>query len=91
MMKDNYIVAIEVIAGLYGNGTERREKLQKLGYNYTEVQSIVNTLVKDGMTGTEAAARLKNSAPATVQNEKTYLEIDFDTAKYNGIKVNIIV
>lgn len=90
-MKDNYIVAIEVIAGLYGNGTERREKLQQLGYNYTEVQSIVNTLVKDGMTGTEAAARLKNSSATPVQDEKTYLEIDFDTAKYNGIKVNIIV
>lgn len=90
-MKDNYTVAIEVIAGLYGNGIERREKLQQLGYNYSEVQSIVNTLVKDGMTGTEAAARLKNPAPAPVHDEKTYLEIDFDTAKYNGIKVNIIV
>ena len=90
-MKDNYTVAIEVIAGLYGNGTERREKLQQLGYNYMEVQSIVNTLVKDGMTGADAAARLKNPAPAPLQDEKTYFEIDFDTAKYNGIKVNIIV
>ncbi len=89
-MKDNYTVAIEVISGLYGNGTERREKLQQLGYNYTEVQSIVNTLVRDGMTGTEAAARLKNPKPDTVAVTE-YLEIDFDTSKYTGIKVNIIV
>lgn len=89
-MKDNYTVAIEVIAGLYGNGVERREKLQQLGYKYMEVQSIVNTLVKDGMTGTEAVARLKNPEPVPVA-ETEYLEIDFDTAKYKGIKINIIV
>lgn len=32
----------EVIAGKWGNGNERKEKLEKAGYNYSEVQAAVN-------------------------------------------------
>lgn len=32
----------EVIAGKWGNGSERKEKLEKAGYNYSEVQTAVN-------------------------------------------------
>lgn len=39
-------VAKEVIAGKWGNGTARRLKLQLAGYNYSEVQAIVNRLAK---------------------------------------------
>lgn len=39
-------VAKEVIAGKWGNGMSRRMKLQLAGYNYSEVQSVVNRLVK---------------------------------------------
>lgn len=91
-MKDNYTVAVEVIAGLYGNGEERKQKLQELGYNFKEIQNLVNTLVYDGMTGSEAAARLKNqtaSDPDPVDSE--YLQIDYDNSKYKGIIVNIII
>lgn len=95
-MKDNYTVAVEVIAGLYGNGEERKRKLTELGYNFKEIQNLVNTLVYDGMTGSEAAARLKEESastprlsPAPVDSE--YLEIDYDNSKYKGIVVNIIV
>lgn len=35
-------IAQEVIAGVWGNGTERKEKLEAAGYNYAEVQAIVN-------------------------------------------------
>lgn len=35
-------IAQEVIAGAWGNGTERKEKLEAAGYNYAEVQAIVN-------------------------------------------------
>jgi hypothetical protein len=92
-MKDNYTVAVEVIAGLYGNGEERKRKLQELGYNYTEVQSIVNTLVYDGMTGQEAAARLQPQVTMSEPEpaEPEYLEVDYDNSKYKGIVVNIII
>lgn len=39
-------VALLVIAGQYGNGTERKEKLKKAGYNPDIVQACVNELLK---------------------------------------------
>lgn len=39
-------VAKDVIKGVYGNGKERKEKLTSLGYNYNEVQKLVNELLK---------------------------------------------
>ena len=35
-------IANEVIAGKWGNGSARREALEKAGYNYSEVQAKVN-------------------------------------------------
>lgn len=35
-------IAAEVLAGKWGNGTERREKLTAAGYNYDTVQAAVN-------------------------------------------------
>src|SRR5574344_300404 len=37
-------VAREVINGKWGNGSDRKNRLKKAGYNYTEVQIIVNRL-----------------------------------------------
>lgn len=39
-------IANEVIDGKWGNGAERKRKLTQAGYNYTEVQAIVNKLVR---------------------------------------------
>lgn len=39
-------VAKEVIAGKWGNGANRKTALEKAGYNYKEVQSAVNKLLK---------------------------------------------
>lgn len=38
-------IAREVLAGKWGNGTERKAKLEKAGYNYAEVQAKVNELL----------------------------------------------
>lgn len=40
------IVAQEVVKGLWGNGSDRKAKLESAGYNYTEVQNAVNALLK---------------------------------------------
>ena len=37
-------VAREVIAGKYGNGAERKNRLEQMGYNYSDVQRRVNEL-----------------------------------------------
>ena len=39
-------IAKEVINGLWGNGPERRMKLENAGYNYKDVQNEVNNLLK---------------------------------------------
>ena len=43
--KSNAEISDEVIAGKWGNGAERKDKLIKAGYNYSEIQSIVNAKV----------------------------------------------
>lgn len=45
-------IAQEVIAGKWGNGDERKEKLTAAGYNYSEVQAKVNELLKQDITYT---------------------------------------
>ena len=39
-------IAKMVIAGKFGNGTERKDKVTKMGYNYAKVQKIVNEMLK---------------------------------------------
>ena len=44
--KDYCNTAIKVINGKYGNGDERKTKLEKDGYSYEKVQAIVDILLK---------------------------------------------
>lgn len=46
--KPNNVVAYEVIKGYWGNGSQRKERLEASGYNYTEVQALVNEILKKG-------------------------------------------
>lgn len=38
-------IAIEVIKGKWGSGNDRKIRLAQAGYNYTEIQSIVNKML----------------------------------------------
>lgn len=42
----NEEIAKEVINGKWGNGVDRKQKLKNAGYNYSEIQKIVNKLLK---------------------------------------------
>ena len=44
--KTNYDLATEVIQGKWGNGQERKDRLTNAGYNYNEIQKIVNEILK---------------------------------------------
>ena len=83
-MLTNQELALEILAGKWGNGVERREKVTAAGYNYMAVQNIVNQLVKDGYLNKPE----KQPEPET---HKNLLEIDYDPQKNNGIQVNILV
>ncbi|MBO7261212.1 MAG: hypothetical protein J6U97_06990 [Bacteroidaceae bacterium] len=81
-MKSNYDIAIEVLEGKWGNGSERKERLIKSGYNYDDVQGIVNALIHDGYL---------NKPEQSVTPDPDILSIDYDPQKYKGIQVNVIV
>lgn len=40
--KSNYDIATEVIQGRWGNGAVRKKRLTEAGYDYTDIQKIVN-------------------------------------------------
>lgn len=42
--KTNETIAREVLAGKWGNGITRRLRLTKAGYNYSEIQKLINKL-----------------------------------------------
>ena len=44
--KSNEEIAKEVLDGKWGNGAERKNALTKAGYNYNEIQLLVNKLTK---------------------------------------------
>lgn len=46
VMKSDTEIAHEVILGLWGNGATRKAKLEKAGYNYSAIQSIVNQMLR---------------------------------------------
>lgn len=41
-------IAYEVIDGKWGNGADRKRRLTEAGYNYPQVQSLVNKLITGG-------------------------------------------
>lgn len=44
--KSNETIANEVIAGKWGNGADRKNRLTAAGYDYNAVQKIVNQKLK---------------------------------------------
>lgn len=44
--KTNEEIAAEVIAGKWGTGNDRRQRLSNAGYNYQEIQKLVNQILK---------------------------------------------
>ncbi len=44
--KTNAELAKEVIAGKWGNGSDRRKRLEAAGYNYAAVQKLVNEMLR---------------------------------------------
>ena len=45
--QDKEEIARKVIRGEYGNGNERKKRLEEEGYDYKEIQNLVNILIKN--------------------------------------------
>lgn len=83
-MKTNQQIAAEILMGKWGNGEERRKKLQEAGYNYYAVQSIVNALVD----GKAVLSEIKVD-PFSITGTET-LKVDVDITKYCSLELTFI-
>lgn len=71
-------VAREVIAGTWSNGANRKTSLEASGYNYDEVQKVVNTILNGGSTSNV-------QQQVTTNNTKTITASDYATHKDGSI------
>lgn len=79
--KSNNEIAQEVKNGLWGNGNERKTRLEQAGYNYNEVQAIVNQLCAVKKETTYTVKSGDTLSGIAKKYNTTYQEI----ARKNGI------
>ena len=84
--KTNEQVAREVLQGLWGNGDDRKHRLQRQGYNYNTIQGLVNELV-NGKSKNTAPKKSVNTIAKEVLNGKwgngDYRKNKLEQAGYN--------
>ena len=68
--KSNDEVANEVIKGLWGNGNERKARLEAAGYNYATIQNLVNKKL-GGSTSTSTGVRLGDKVKTSATKDRT--------------------
>lgn len=83
-------IAKEVIAGKWGNGIDRKVKLEAAGYNYSQVQTRVNELIKNSSSSTITTSTIKKGDKVKVINAITYTGSPFRLfyKEYDVIEVN---
>ena len=66
--KSNEELADEVIAGKWGNGDDRKNRLTAAGYNYSAIQSIVNQKLSGGSSAPKASTKSNETIAQEVIN-----------------------
>lgn len=66
--KSNEELADEVIAGKWGNGDDRKNRLTAAGYNYSAIQSIVNQKLSGGSSAPKASTKSNETVAQEVIN-----------------------
>ena len=84
-MKGNLDIAKEVLEGKWGNGADRKKRITEAGYNYEDVQGIVNALLTDTQYE-EPKEEVKLEILGT-----EYMDIDVNLNQYKGIKLTFKV
>ena len=75
-MKSYNEIALEVNNGQWGNGEERKRRLEAADYDYYKVQEHVNAILN--------ADLLEDETP---DDDKDFLTVNVDLNKYKGIKL----
>lgn len=84
-MKGNLDIAKEVLEGKWGNGADRKQRITEAGYNYEDVQGIVNALLTD--TQYEEP---KEEVDLEILGTE-YMDIEVNLNQYKGIKLTFKV
>ena len=97
--KSNEVIAKEVIAGKWGNGATRKTKLTNAGYNYSDIQKIVDKLVK-GNTSTTTSTSVTYTTYTVKKGDNLWKIAEkllgnglrnTEIKKLNGLKSNVII
>lgn len=77
-----------VIAGFYGNGGERKKELERLGYNYKEVQKAVNEYLETGYSPLIYRNSAKNALRETLRTNESGKNLikSFESCKLTAYK-----
>ena len=87
-MKTNLEIAKEVLEGKWGNGADRRKRLTEAGYNYDDVQGIVNALLNDTYNDDVSNDdNIVSDEPVLEIKGTETMEVEVDLNKYNSIKL----
>lgn len=68
-MKSEVQIAEEVIAGKWGIGKDREDRLRKAGYDYNQVQAYVNRIIETGLPIKEVTINSKKCSGLVVTVE----------------------
>lgn len=69
MDKTELQIAQEVLQGKWGAGEERKNRINKAGYDYNTVQSFVNRMVETGLPIKEVHLNRKECSGAVIYVE----------------------
>lgn len=89
--KSNEEIAKEVIAGKWGNGTDRKNRLTKAGYNYNTIQSIVNQMLSGNTSKSKSDLEIAREVIQGKWGNGTARKTRLTLAGYNYNNIQSIV
>jgi len=84
-------VAKEVVAGKWGNGADRKKKLEAAGYNYAQVQAAVNKLVNGSKTPSKSVEEVAKEVIRGKWGNGADRKKRLEAAGYNYAQVQAVV
>lgn len=84
-------VANQVIAGAWGNGDDRRNRLNGAGYDYSAIQALVNQKLGQGIVGRKSDDQLANEVIAGSWGNGDERKSRLAAAGYNYATVQALV
>lgn len=84
--KSNDEIAKEVLAGKWGNGDDRKRRLQAAGYDYNAIQAIVNQKAKGGSSSGGVVYHIVKRGETLSSIAKKYGTTYQKIAQLSGIK-----